>query len=206
MKPFTESNNLLNDPPGLRKRLRDDGYLFLREIIPQDEVLDLRRQFLEILQEAGWLRSGANLMDGLTDHAPISDRDDEFYAVYARVQALEAFHRLKFHENFISIMEAIFQEPVIPFPQTIGRIAFPNNPHGTPPHQDWIFTGGSTEAISCWAPLGDIPPEVGGLRVLAGSHKAGFLEPRPDPGPGARTCDVDPSLEWVQFTCGLLGQ
>ncbi len=38
MKPFTESNNLLNDPPGLRKRLRDDGYLFLRGILPRDEV------------------------------------------------------------------------------------------------------------------------------------------------------------------------
>ncbi|MCY4355368.1 MAG: hypothetical protein OXC09_11430 [Truepera sp.] len=112
--------------------------------------MDLRRQILEFCQEAGWLRPGANLMDGLTDHAPIMEWDDEYVPVYARVQALEDFHRLKFHENIISIMEDIFQEPVIPFPQTIRRIAFPrDNARGTPAHQDWIFVGGSVETISC---------------------------------------------------------
>ena len=40
MNHFTESNGLLDDPPALRKRLRDDGYLFLRDILPKDNVLD----------------------------------------------------------------------------------------------------------------------------------------------------------------------
>ena len=205
MKPFTVSNSLLNDPSRLRKRLRDDGYLFLRNILLQDEVLQLRRQILEICQEAGWLRPGSNLVDGLTDRDPIMEQDEEYHPVYARVQALEAFHKLKFQENIISIMESIFQEPVIPFPQTIGRIAFPrDNERATHPHQDWIFVGGSVETITCWVPLGGIPLEVGGLKLLEGSHKAGFLKPRPAPGVGSRTVDVDPRLEWVQsgYHCG----
>lgn len=199
MKPFTESNDLLNDPSRLRKRLRDDGYLFLREILPRDEILQLRRQILEICGEAGWLRPGTNLMDGLTDHAPIMERDEEYAPVYGRVQALEAFHRLKFHRAIVGIVEGIFEEPAIPFPQTIGRIAFPrDNERGTQPHQDWLFVGGSMETLSCWLPLGETPLDVGGLKILASSHKAGFLEPRPAPGPGGRTVDVDPNLEWVQ--------
>lgn len=199
MKPFTESNNLLGDPSALRKRLRDDGYLFFRDVLPKDEVLQVRRQVLEICQEAGWLRSGANLMDGLTDHAPIEEGTDAYAAVYAKVMALEGFHHLKLHSDVMKIMEDIFQEPVIPFPQTIGRIAFPrDNINKTQPHQDWIFVGGSTECISCWAPLGDTPIEIGGLTILEGSHKAGFLEPRPARGPGHRTVDIDPDLEWVQ--------
>ncbi len=199
MKPFKESNCLLNDPSGLRKRLRNDGYLFLRNILPKDEILHLRRKILEFCQDAGWLRQGADLMDGLTDRAPIMEMDEEYAPVYARVQALEAFHQLKFHKNIIDIMAALFQEGVVPFPQTIGRIAFPrDNERGTPPHQDWVFVGGSIETISCWAPLGDTPLEVGGLKILESSHKAGFLEPRSAPGVGNRTVDVDPNLEWVQ--------
>lgn len=66
MKHFTKSNYLLGDPPNeLRKQLRDDGYLFLRDTLPKEQVLHLRRQILEFRQEAGWLREGSALMDAL---------------------------------------------------------------------------------------------------------------------------------------------
>jgi hypothetical protein len=205
MKPFLVSNDLLGDPPSLRKRLRDDGYLFLRGILPRDDVMRVRQQILKICQEAGWLRPGSDLIDGLTDRAPLMERDEEYKPVYGRVQTLEAFHKLKLHKNIANVMETIFQESVIPFPQTIGRIGFPgDNARGTAPHQDWIFVGGSVETITCWVPLGDIPMEVGGLKILEGSHKSGFLAPRPAAGPGGNTVDVDPRLDWVQssYNCG----
>ena len=85
MKPFTESNDVLNNPSAVRKRLRDDGYLFLRDVLPRDDVAQLRRQILEICEEAGWLRPRANLMDGLTDHAPIEEGSDAHAAVYKKV-------------------------------------------------------------------------------------------------------------------------
>ncbi len=205
MIPFIESNDVLDDPPRLRKRLRDHGYLFIRGMLPKDEVNDLRRKFLELCSEAGWLRPGSDLMDGLTDHRPIMEGEPEYAEVYAKVQSQESFHRLKFHEGVLSVMEDIFEEPVVPLPQTIGRIAFPrDNARGTHPHQDWVFVRGSTETISLWAPLGDVPLEVGGLKILAGSHKCGFLEPRPSEGPGHRVVDTDPDLEWHQsaYQCG----
>ena len=199
MQPFVESNSLLDNPPELRRRLRDDGYLFLREILPKDDVLDLRRQVLEICAQFDWLRPGADVLEGLADRDPICEDDEEYLDVYARIQSLENFHRLKFNESIIRIMENLFQEPVIPLPKTIARIAFPrDNARATQAHQDWIFVGGSMDTISCWAPLGDVPLEVGGLKILAGSHKAGFLEPRGAAGPGNRVVDVDPSLEWHQ--------
>lgn len=205
MSPFLESNGLLSSPAGLRKRLRTDGYLFFRDILPEERVLDVRRQILEICEQAGWLRPGARLIDGLSDRAPIMETDEEYAAVYARVQALEAFHDLKLNRKIIDIMEALFEEEVFPFPQTIGRIAFPrDNARGTPAHQDWVFVGGSTETISCWVPLGDVPLEVGGLKVLEGSHKSGFLTPKPAPGPRGRIVEVDPRRSWRQsaYGCG----
>ena len=205
MSPFAESNSLLNNPADLRRRLRTDGYLYFPDILPKEEVLDVRRQILEICEQAKWLRPGSDPIDGLSDRAPIMEADEEYRDVYARVQALEAFHALKLNQAIIDIMEDLFEETVFPFPQTIGRIAFPrDNARGTPAHQDWIFVGGSTETISCWVPLGDIPFEVGGLKILEGSHKSGFLAPRSAPGPGGRAVDVDPRLTWRQseYRCG----
>lgn len=199
MKPFTESNDLLDDSRRLRKRLDEEGYLFLRNILPADEILALRRKILEICWEAGWLRDGSELMAGLTDHAPILEGEPEWRPAYAKVQEMEAFHRLKLHSNIHRIMENLFEEPVFALPMTIARIAFPrDNQRATQPHQDWLYVGGSTETISCWGPLGDIPMAVGGLKILAGSHKSGFLVPSPAQGPGGNAVYVDPTLDWVQ--------
>ena len=165
MKHFAESNHLLGDPPELRKQLRDDGYLFLRDTLPKEQVLYLRRQILEFCQEAGWLREGSDLMDALTDREPILEGTPEWCPVYAKIQALEEFHRLKLHDNIQKIMVAIFQEPVFAIPMTITRIAFPrDNERGTQPHQDWLYVGGSTETISCWAPSGTFLMKLVALR------------------------------------------
>lgn len=199
MSQFVESNDLLNDPAALRKRLEDDGYLFLRDMLPGDDMLELRRRMLEFCRDAGWLIKGSELMDGLTNHEPIMEGDEPWQPVYAGIQSLELFHRMKLNERVHRVMDDLFQEPVFALPMSIARIAFPNdNERGTQPHQDWLYVGGSTETISCWAPVGDIPEHVGGLRVLKGSHKAGFLKPEAAQGPGGNIVPIDPTLEWVQ--------
>jgi ectoine hydroxylase-related dioxygenase (phytanoyl-CoA dioxygenase family) len=199
MHPFIDSTDLIDDSQALRKQMRKDGYLFLRGVLPTDEVLTVRRKALEFCREAGWLVEGSELMDGLTDHAPVQEGAEEWQPVYAKLQAVEEFHRLKLGAGIRRIIENLFDEPVFALPMTISRVAFPNdNDNGTQPHQDWLYVGGSIETISCWAPLGDVPEEVGGLRILAGSHKAGFLKPHPAPGPGGNAIDVDPDLEWHQ--------
>ena len=199
MEYFTESNHLLSDPPALRQQFNADGYLFFRDTLPQPEVLSLRRQILEFCQEEGWLRKGTDVMDGLTDIEPILEGDKEWRPVYAKIQALESFHRLKMASQVHTIMEYLFQEPVFALPMTIARVAFPrDNKRGTQPHQDWLYVGGSTETVSCWAPLGDVPVATGGLKLLKNSHKSGFLIPRSAPGPGGNTVDVDADSVWLQ--------
>ena len=199
MEYFTESNHLLSDPPALRQQFNADGYLFFRDTLPQPEVLSLRRQILEFCQEKGWLRKGTDVMDGLTDIEPILEGDKEWRPVYAKIQALESFHRLKMTAQVHTIMEYLFQEPVFALPMTIARVAFPrDNKRGTQPHQDWLYVGGSTETVSCWAPLGDVPVATGGLKLLKNSHKSGFLIPRSAPGPGGNTVDVDADSVWLQ--------
>jgi hypothetical protein len=198
VQPFVESNDILNNPTALLRRLHRDGYLFVRGLLPREDVLDLRRRILTFCDAEGWLRKGADLMDGLTDREPLVEGEPAWEPVYEKIQACEQFHRLKLHPNVRKLMEGIFDEQVVALPMTIARVAFPrDNARATAPHQDWLYVQGSTETISCWAPLGDVPEEVGGLQVLAGSHKTGFLVPRKAQGPGGNTVPIDPTLPWV---------
>lgn len=195
---FTESKDIIEDGAALRRRLMKDGYLFFRKLFPSDAVLNLRRQIMELCAEEGWLREGSDPMEGLTDHEPILEGEERWLPVYEKVNKLEDFHRLKLHPNVQAVMELVFEEQVFCLPRTIARIAFPrDNERITQPHQDWLYVQGSTETISCWAPMGDVPAELGGLMLLEGSHKSGFLKPRSALGPGGNTVDCDPSLHWV---------
>ncbi|HMN29234.1 MAG TPA: phytanoyl-CoA dioxygenase family protein, partial [Caldilineaceae bacterium] len=52
------------------------------------------------------------------------------------------------------------------------RLWFPQfTEHTTPIHQDFVHFQGNFETLTCWAPVGDCPIELGGLAVLPGSHK-----------------------------------
>jgi ectoine hydroxylase-related dioxygenase (phytanoyl-CoA dioxygenase family) len=64
----------------------------------------------------------------------------------------------------------------------IGRITFPNNvTQTTAAHQDHWYIRGTPATYTIWTPLGDCPRELGGLAVLRGSHKGGFIEHRQHP-------------------------
>ena len=196
--PMTVSNEILTDAEALRKRLNADGYLFFRELIPSEEVLAVRRRVLEYCRDAGWLREGAELMEGISDHEPLKEGGKEWLPVYAKVQAMEEFHRLKMTPAVAEVIERVFDEPVVALPNTVGRLTFPNdNERLTPAHQDWLYIQGSVNTVSCWSPLGDVPREQGGLTVQVGSHKAGMLTPRPSIGIGGNVVETEPGLPWA---------
>ena len=59
LQPMYEANALLEDVSALRNRLDQDGYLFFRNIVPVQKLLQLRSQITEILAELGWIEAGA---------------------------------------------------------------------------------------------------------------------------------------------------
>ena len=52
---FRESTEHLNDGETLRARLAEDGYLFLRGLLPRDAILAVRARLLNKAAEGGWL-------------------------------------------------------------------------------------------------------------------------------------------------------
>lgn len=178
-QPFIESH------PGesattLRGRMFRHGYVFVRGALPADVVLNVRRQMLAFMGEAGWLDSSRPQMDGYANLAypPTSEGKQDYFAVYRKVLKMPDFHNLPEHANLRDIAGKLLDHPN-PFvhPRRIGRMTFPNFESATtPPHQDHFYIRGATETYSCWMPLGDVPVSLGGLAVWPGSHRLGFRE------------------------------
>jgi ectoine hydroxylase-related dioxygenase (phytanoyl-CoA dioxygenase family) len=58
-------------------------------------------------------------------------------------------------------------------------MTFPNNVQQTiMAHQDWYYIRGTPETYTIWLPLGDCPMALGGLAIMNGSHKHGFIDHR----------------------------
>jgi len=194
--PFKESNEILDQPDRIRKRMRFEGYLFFRNLISRDKVMAVRHGVVQACREAGWLKADVPPEEAITDHPPVMEGDPEWEPVYEKVQKMESFHRLAHEPAVVRVIEAIFEEPVFRLPMTIARIALPDNERATPPQQDYFYVKGSTETISCWTPLGNVPAEIGGLVLQEGSHKSGVKATKKHPGVGGNTIDVDPALPW----------
>lgn len=207
VKPFVESSALLGDGEAVRARVRRDGYLFLRGLIPRDDLLALRRDILGVCRAHGFLAADAPLEEGIA--APgvkYIEPDTPYQAAYRDLQRLESFHAMAHHPALLAVMEQVTGEAVLVHPRNIGRLMFPNNnQHTTPAHQDYIHIQGTEETYTAWIPLGDCPRALGGLEALAGSHRFGVLPGRQAYGAGGVGVDTDHlGLEWHggDFACG----
>lgn len=167
------ANDALADAEELRRRLNTDGYLFFRRLQDPDKLLALRRDITGVLMQGGWLQPGTDPMAGIArPGAQCTEGDLEYTEVYHQVYRLESFHRSGHWPEVLNLIAKLAGEPVLPHPQKIARLWFPKyTEHTTPTHQDFVHFQGSYDTYTCWAPVGDCPIELGGLAVLAGSHR-----------------------------------
>jgi hypothetical protein len=202
---FEDATPLLNTPDALRAQADRDGYLFFRGLLPATDILNVRRQLLRVLSDAGWIRQDTDLMDGLADPAGVANLNDfggtgVTQEAYLATQKIEDFHRLAHHPRLIHVYEQLFGKAVLPHPRNIARLMVPTERLApTPIHQDFIHIQGTRNVWTCWIPLGDIPVALGGLSVLRGSHNLGVLGVTAATGAGGLEsilCNVN--LPWVE--------
>ena len=206
--PFIESDaNAGADQ--LRAIMDEQGYLFFRALVPADEVLEVRREALELCREAGWLDQSRDLMDGVVAAGvpPTSEGQPEYMAMYRKLLKLPRFHDFPCQPALMEIARQLLGGEVLVHPRRIGRVTFPNNTIATtPPHQDHFYIRGTVDTYSCWIPLGTCPMSLGGLAVWPGSHRRGFIEhTESHPGAvGGRGVPVEESqAEWHTSDFGI---
>jgi hypothetical protein len=176
--PFVDSTELMDDGAALAERMRRDGYLFLRGLLPKADVAEVQRQVGELAREAGWLRSDRPVSEAAADPAGFCvDPDPTYLTTLRRINRLEAYHALKHHGRLIGLFERMLGGPILPHPRVLMRNIFPaRDEYTTKAHQDFPNVQGTTEVFTAWIPLIDCPMEAGPLQVAAGSHTNGVYD------------------------------
>lgn len=206
---FIDSTDLLDDPVALRARADETGYLFFKQRLPKDEVLALRAEMLAIVEKHGWRQPGQDALGGLIDYDAINRLTEEEMhrtdvgvtaEAYHDTQKLERFHRLPHHPRLLEVYRALFGREVLVHPRHIARMITPHTCMvPTPPHQDFPYIQGSTQTWTCWFPVGDCPRSLGGLTVLQGTHRKGYLPVQPARGAGGFAVPLCPTeTHWVE--------
>jgi len=175
MQSYTESTDLVMDGTALAERLAQDGYLFIRGLVPTDAVENVGRQFLDVVAQGGWLDPDHPKRSRIANRNIVcADPEPEFLQVFRRFYLSEDSHALKHHPNIVGLFERIFDEEVLVHPLFVARNIFPQKEKlTTRPHQDFVHIQGTAETFTVWLPLHDCPREMGGLAVAEGSHRQG---------------------------------
>ncbi len=198
---FRDSSGLLARPEALRERAAEDGYLFLRGLIPAADVMRVRALVIAHCRAAGWLDPRATRDQGIVRAglAPVIEGQSEDWSrFYALLYTRREFHAFNQHPALMAACATLFDAPVLAHPRVIARTMFPGTSRWTtPPHQDCFYIGGTADTWTAWTPLGDCPSELGGLAVAAGSHLNGRQPVQPADGAGGMGILGSESLDWV---------
>lgn len=179
----------------LLRRYNDDGYVFLKGLLPRDDVLEAREEYFKMLAPSGVLKPGTRLVDGIFD----SEKDPaDFPGIGAGaiggnskpgaatadkfVQAALAAHYAHWYK------EKFCKHPVLKQfiatmtgwgDRTLGvrRSVLRNNTPGNKAigvHYDQIFLRhGEPTSVTAWVPMGDISLTGGGLIYLENGEITG---------------------------------
>jgi len=160
---LSESNDALDDAEELRRRMRDDGYLFIRGFHDREKVLAARRSLLEKLAAKGHLAPGAALDDGV-----IHPENKAAGFLGGREQP-ESLLQLVNSPETMGFFERFLGGPCLTFDYKWVRAVGTGEYSGA--HYDVVYMGRGTKNLyTMWTPLGDIDFEMGGLAILTGSR------------------------------------
>src|SRR4051794_23655194 len=106
MTPFIDSTDLIHDGAALKERMRRDGYLFLRGLLPAADIASVQRQVGAIARDAGWLRRDQPIEAAIADPSGFCvDPEPAYLQTLRRINRLEDYHALKHHPALIGLFE-----------------------------------------------------------------------------------------------------
>ena len=156
----------------IRRRYEEDGYVWLKGLLPRAEVIDFRRWVFARLAETGLLAPGHDFALGIAADEGVDWRlADRRLMSLVRSAAYEGFCT---QPPLVRFMDAFLEGISYLHKRKLMRYTKPGTPAATPAHYDLVYLrGGTSRLVTAWIPIGDTPAEMGGLVYLEGSHAIG---------------------------------
>jgi len=160
------SRDLVGDAGALRKRMEEDGYLYLPNMLDPEEVAEARRSILVKLEAEGALDPQYPLEAGII--AP----EIHFSFRPELANGNPVVEKLLYTGVIMDFMSEFLGGPVLHYDFTWLRAKAPGPNTATSPHCDIVFMNrGTKNLFTVWTPLSDVSYEFGGLLVLENSHR-----------------------------------
>ncbi|KAI1505993.1 hypothetical protein F5X99DRAFT_366807 [Biscogniauxia marginata] len=176
----------------LRQRYQDDGYLFLKGVLPRGDVLKAREEYFKLLAPSGVLSPGTVPVEGVFDSTQdeldfpgmvtgstdANGRPRGGLFVDLALQAhTESWYKNDFcqHPTLVSFIARFtgWEERTMSLRRTLLRNNTPGN-KAIGVHYDQIFLRhGEDSSVTAWVPMGDITLDGGGLIYLEKGHSLG---------------------------------
>lgn len=161
-----DSSEHLNDPETLRKRLDEDGYLFIRGFHDEALVQAAREDVLTHLDDEGLLHPNEPAEEALVHPDWTADEFDMSGSSWTHYPNLETLIQ---GDETMSFFRRLFDAKPFVLDRKRGRAKATG--YFTGFHVDRIFMGRGTEDLyTAWRPIGDCPVEMGPLVLCPGSH------------------------------------
>ncbi|KAK5723255.1 hypothetical protein LTR15_004952 [Elasticomyces elasticus] len=168
----------------VRARFGADGYIYMKNLIPREEVLDVRQNYFEHLQPTGILKPGTSPREGIFDttqdpivHNGVGGKD--LPEDLERQRLLQSAHTLPVYLAFLEhpdlrsfIRKFLGCERDVIVKRTLLRHNVPNG-LSTGCHYDRIFLRAGEEFLTAWVPFGDCTAAGGGLMYMESSTDIG---------------------------------
>lgn len=182
-----------NEPIGdLRQRYQEDGYLFLKGLLPREDVLKARKAYFTFLAPSGVLAPNTAAVNGIfnstrdkLDYPGIGAGSTDangrprggLFVDLALKAHTEPWYKDDFCQHpalrsFVSDFTGWGEDTL-----TLRRTLLRNNTPGNKAigvHYDQIFLRhGEDTSVTAWVPIGDITLDGGGLIYLEDGHTLG---------------------------------
>jgi len=160
-----DSGDLYPDMDALKERMKQDGYLLLRNFIGRETVMHARSAITDHLAEKQALVAGSPVLEAVMPKSGKQVRMTGQQAITHHRACLAVFENPKLFDFFTGL----FGEKAVTYDYKWLRAV--GNENFTGCHYDVVYMGrGSQKVHTVWIPIGDIPVHQGTLAICEGSH------------------------------------
>ena len=176
MKPFRTIFAADLDSATLKSEMEAYGYVFIRDLIPKDDLDRLLGDMIAIASDEGWLIEESAPSDRLVNPAMACfDPDPKYNQAANRAFRLERRHALMHHPALTGVMKQLVGPHLLVHPKPIARMIFPNYEEALfHAHQDHSGIAGSSNSYTAWMPMHDCLEGQGTLEIMEASHLHGL--------------------------------